>query len=209
MADFLWILDNGHGGIIDGKYQTAGKRSPVWPDGRQLFEGEFNRAIVKRIAKLCDAASMKYHIIADTEEDKPLTQRTHEANDIYLNGKGKGLNCVYLSIHANAFKQEKADGWVVYTSKGNTISDKFATVFWNECKKKFPNERFRTDAWDGDPDYESQFWVLRKTYMPAVLTENFFMTNKKDCDIILSEEGRDKIAQGHFDAMVAIENGKF
>ena len=37
------LLDNGHGGIINGEYQTPGKRSPVWADGSQLFEGEFNR----------------------------------------------------------------------------------------------------------------------------------------------------------------------
>ena len=33
------ILDNGHG------EETAGKRSPVWGDGSQLFEWEFNRDI--------------------------------------------------------------------------------------------------------------------------------------------------------------------
>ena len=31
------LLDNGHG------YDTPGKRSPIWPDGSQLFEWEFNR----------------------------------------------------------------------------------------------------------------------------------------------------------------------
>ena len=50
-SKYLWILDNGHGGMIDGVYQTPGKRSPVWPDGTQLFEGEFNRAIVDRLMK--------------------------------------------------------------------------------------------------------------------------------------------------------------
>lgn len=34
------LLDNGHG------YDTPGKRSPIWPDGSQLFEWEFNRDIV-------------------------------------------------------------------------------------------------------------------------------------------------------------------
>ena len=37
------ILDNGHG--ID----TPGKRSPIWADGSQLFEYEFNRAITSRV----------------------------------------------------------------------------------------------------------------------------------------------------------------
>ena len=27
------LLDAGHGSIINGHYQTAGKRSPIWEDG--------------------------------------------------------------------------------------------------------------------------------------------------------------------------------
>ena len=42
----LIILDNGHG------KETKGKRSPKWDDGTQLFEWEFNRAIVDGIAIL-------------------------------------------------------------------------------------------------------------------------------------------------------------
>jgi N-acetylmuramoyl-L-alanine amidase len=40
---FLWILDNGH------SKATPGKRSPKLEDGRQFFEYEFNRDIVKRL----------------------------------------------------------------------------------------------------------------------------------------------------------------
>ena len=29
MSRYTWLLDAGHGGIIDGVYQTAGKRSPA------------------------------------------------------------------------------------------------------------------------------------------------------------------------------------
>ena len=39
------LLDAGHGGIIDGEYQTSGKRSPKWGDGSQYFEGKGNRQI--------------------------------------------------------------------------------------------------------------------------------------------------------------------
>jgi hypothetical protein len=58
-SKYIWILDNGHGGIIDGVYQTSGKRSPKWEDGTQLFEGEFNRAVVKRIVKLCEDSDIE------------------------------------------------------------------------------------------------------------------------------------------------------
>ena len=39
------ILENGHGS------QTPGKRSPIWGDGSQLLEWEFNRDIVRRIVQ--------------------------------------------------------------------------------------------------------------------------------------------------------------
>ncbi len=49
------ILDAGHGGMIDGEYQTSGKRSPIWNDGSQYFEGVGNRQIVSKLtAKLKD-----------------------------------------------------------------------------------------------------------------------------------------------------------
>ena len=80
---YVWILDNGHGGIIDGIYQTAGKRSPKWEDGTQLFEGEFNRAVVKRIIELCKVEGIECINLVDTEKDLSLRWRTDEANDIF------------------------------------------------------------------------------------------------------------------------------
>jgi len=41
--------------------------------------------------------------------------------------------------------------------------------------------------------------------MPAILSENFFMTNREECKLLLSEEGRDRIAKIHFDMIQEIE----
>ena len=68
-SKYLWIFDNGHGGVVDGVYQTPGKRSPVWPDGQQLFEGEFNRAIVDRLVKMCAANNILHVNLVDTQEE--------------------------------------------------------------------------------------------------------------------------------------------
>lgn len=58
MSKLRILLDNGHGN------ETPGKRSPVWPDGSQLFEYEFNRAIVHRIACLLAHKGITFDIIA-------------------------------------------------------------------------------------------------------------------------------------------------
>ena len=44
-VNFHVLLDNGHA------KSTAGKCSPVFPDGSRFYEWEFNRDVVKRIAK--------------------------------------------------------------------------------------------------------------------------------------------------------------
>ena len=66
----------------------------------------------------------------------------------------------------------------------------------------------RKDTRDGDADQESNFWVLRKTVMPAILSENFFMTNRRESAILLSEEGRDRIAKIHMDMILEVEKNK-
>mgnify|MGYP003135646573 FL=1 len=203
-SKYLWIFDNGHGGIIDGVYQTAGKRSPVWSDGTQLFEGEFNRAIVDRLVKMCQANNILHVNLVDTQEDISLTNRVNSANKI---AKAAPQKCIYVSIHADAFSDESANGWSVYTSPGTTKSDDIATILFEKAAREFKGEYMRSDKYsDGDPDKEANFTVLTGTSMPAILSENFFMTNYDNCHkYLLSEEGRDRIAKVHFQMIQQVE----
>lgn len=208
-SEYIWILDNGHGGIIDGIYQTAGKRSPKWENGTQLFEGEFNRAIVKRIVELCKADHIEYVNLVDTEEDLSLRWRTDKANDIYRKRQQlDGKKCIYVSVHANGFSKESAHGWSVYTTIGETVSDKIAQILYEKARVEFPDHKMRKDTTDGDADKEANFWVLRKVVMPSILSENFFMTNREESKLQLSEEGRDRIAKIHFEMIKEVEQRK-
>jgi N-acetylmuramoyl-L-alanine amidase len=201
---FLWMLDPGHGGMIDGQYQTSGKRSPVWEDGTQYFEGVGNRQIVSKLLAKCKEAGIKAVDIVDSEKDVPLRTRINRANEKYTE---EGKKAIYVSIHSDAFSKESAHGYSVYTSKGQTQSDKVADVFINCMKSVFPDEKLRTDTTDLDWDKEADFYVLKNTYSPAILTENFFMTNERECkEILMTEEGQDKIVEAHFQAILEIEN---
>ncbi|MEC8307021.1 MAG: hypothetical protein VXZ72_04150, partial [Chlamydiota bacterium] len=66
---YLWLLDNGHGET------TPGKRSPIFDDGRQLFEYEFNRAVVARIKKRLDVLGVAYVDLVPTDDDVSLGDR--------------------------------------------------------------------------------------------------------------------------------------
>jgi N-acetylmuramoyl-L-alanine amidase len=206
-SNYLWIFDNGHGGIIDGVYQTAGKRSPIWSDGTQLFEGEFNRAIVDRLIKMCNEAEIECVNLVDTQEDVSLSKRTSKANSI---AKSSDKPCIYVSVHADAFSDGSANGWSVYTSPGTTKSDDIATILFEKAAREFKGEYMRSDKHsDGDVDKEAKFTVLMDTSMPAILSENFFMTNYDNCHkYLLSEEGRDRIAKVHFQMIQEVESSK-
>ena len=126
MSRFLWVLDAGHGGIINNKYVTKGKRSPIWDDGTQYFEGVGNRNICKKLGKLLLYNNIEFINICDgIEQDITLKERCEIANKIYKKNK----NMIFVSIHSDAFHDERANGYSVYTSKGETKSDKIAEVF--------------------------------------------------------------------------------
>lgn len=177
------ILDAGHG------KDTPGKRSPVWPDGKQLFEWEFNRDIVRRVAELCYDAGIERHVLVPEETDVPLPTRVRRANKVY---ESNGGDCVLFSIHANA---GGGTGFECYTSKGETEADKVATILMDEAGKEFKDWKMRKDLTDGDPDKEAGYYILKYTRMPAVLAEFFFMDTEKDCRLIMSEEGRQRCAE--------------
>jgi len=204
MNEKIWLLDPGHGGLHPetGEYVTSGKRSPEWSDGSQYFEGEGNRDIVKRIVEKCRKTGILALDIVNDWQDVPLSTRVNRANAIYAYYK----NSVYVSVHSNGFSQESANGYSVYTSPGQTKSDKYADILLSYMEHEFPDHKLRKDMSDSDLDKEAAFYVLRKTKMPAVLSENFFMTNKRECDLLLTEEFRERIATCHFKMIQKIEN---
>ena len=99
-----------------------------------------------------------------------------------------------------------ARGWSVWTTVGNTKSDKYANIFYKEAEKLLPlyGMSVRKDLSDGDYDYESNFTILQKSLCPAILTENLFQDNKIDCEFLMSDIGRDVIAQIHVNAIKQI-----
>lgn len=178
------LLDNGHG--ID----TPGKRSPKWPDGSQLFEYEFNRNIVSRVASGLAALDIPYYILVPELNDISLAERCKRAN--------RYSDALLISIHGNA---GGGTGWECFTTKGKTKADEFATLICHMAKREFPEQKMRFDYTDNDPDKEEDFYILKNTKCPAILTENFFMDNKADCNLMLSEQGRERIASLHIEAI--------
>jgi N-acetylmuramoyl-L-alanine amidase len=187
------IIDSGHG------FETFGKASPVWDDNTQLFEYEFNRDITKRISRGLDRYSIKNSVLVPEVIDLSLKVRCDRANRLYEKFPGSFL----VSIHGNAGeKPNEGTGWEVWTSPGETESDKIALYLFNSAKEVLKEFKMRSDYIDGDPDKESKFYILKNTNCPAVLTENLFFDNYNDCHYMMSEKGRENIARLHIDGIM-------
>jgi len=195
---YHWLLDNGHGGIKDGVYTTAPKKMHTFEDGMTVYEGDFNRKVVNKIASKLKELCIDYTIIVPELDDISLEERVRRADAQYAIDK----SCIFVSVHGNG---GGGSGFEVFTSVGQTRSDKIAEVFFKTLEAEFPEKTARRDTTDGDSDKEAQFYLLRKTDCPAILTENFFMDTYKDALLMLSDEGQERIANAHVAAIMKIE----
>ena len=50
-------------------------------------------------------------------------------------------------------------------------------------------------------DWEENFYILRHSLCPAVLTENFFMDNHSDLEYLQSRTGKQAIIDTHVEAI--------
>lgn len=182
------ILDAGHGGLIRGRYQTEGKRSPNWRFGT-LYEGAFNRWVVNLLMRELDYAGVPYYHISPELRDVSLKARVNRANAIAdIDGE-----TYLLSIHANAGGGTGLEGFTYF---GQSDSDEIAEEFLTTLRDEFEPQgwKLRTEIADGDLDKESNFYILRNTKCPAFLLECGFMDFDWDYSNLWSQEYQQALA---------------
>lgn len=175
------VLNPGHA------KDTPGKCSP----DKSLFEWEWNRRVAHMVHMVLTEIGISNVIAQANSESESLTYPVMVANETCKKFGSK--NVIFVSIHCNAAGKggwSNARGWSVYTTKGQTEADKVATCLWECAAETFGKNSMRKEMSDGDPDYEANFYVLRKTNCPAVLIEHFFMDNKDDLEFLKTEESK-------------------
>ena len=187
------LLDSGHG------YDTAGKRSP---DGK-LLEWSYTRFLTQEIFSGLRRCGLDPVLLVPESRDVPLRERVRRANRIWKETGGQAL---LVSVHLNAAGDGsdwmRASGWSCYTSVGKTRADDLAESLCDAASTILAGRRMRFHLTDGDRDQEANFYLLRKTACPAVLTENLFMDNRDDYAFLLSDEGISAIVALHISGIV-------
>jgi len=153
---YLVALCDGHG---LKPTPTPGKRTPRIPQlgGRVIYENEFNRAVVKYLDAELKRCGFRTLLVAPTDYDTPLGERTRKAN-----GAGAHL---YVSCHYNAGGGEGLETFhYLWSAKGKRAAQMIHRHLMNSGVKR-KDRGVKT----------ANFHVLRETKMPAVLIEYGFM----------------------------------
>lgn len=150
--------------LINAGHAYLGNPDPgaIGPTG--LRECDVVASVGGLVQKFLIAAGVQ----ADYIQDDSLEFICETANE--------GNYDLFLSIHCNSFN-DKSRGIEVYTSRGWTNSDNFATCLMNQMANTFPSLDVRADWSDGDVDKEAGLYVLNNTAMPAALFELPFISN--------------------------------
>lgn len=164
-------LDAGHGA------STNGKRSP----DSSLMEYEFNRDVMKRLKTILERHDVEVIETVTDDTDVSLSERCSIAN--------KNKADYFVSIHANADKEYWTDvnGWEIHiVGKGGKAE---------QLAKSIHKHSIATLGLKDRGVRISNFQVLRDTNMPAVLIEHGFYTNKEECELLKTDEFRQKCAE--------------
>lgn len=193
MKNLVVILDAGHG------KDTPGKCAP----DKSLYEWSWNREIVSMLCdRLYGLENVQTVILVPEENDVPLKERVRRVNTIVHDAKIENKEVLLISIHINAAGHgtwNKASGWSVWVSNNASEKSKqFAQIAYDEAvsmglkgNRVAPKENYWT----------SDFYILKNTPCPAVLTENMFQDNKDDVEFLKSERGKNIIVDLHVNAI--------
>jgi N-acetylmuramoyl-L-alanine amidase len=193
------ILDPGHG------INTPGKRSP----DSSLMEYEFNQDVAYKTKKLFEK-SEKYKDIkifitrAINERDVPLSKRCEFA-------RNKGGD-ILISIHSNAYNPKlvikKPDGSkkIIYQNKWNSANG--FEIFYGYKKENLSLDLAKLMKKNMDPynkknnirfrrfinNRKTNWYILNGVYVPSILVEFAFYTNKRECELLKTDKFRDSCA---------------
>jgi len=176
--EILVAISDGH------EMHTAGKRTPVMPDGSVIHENQFNKAVALLLEADLKRLGFKVINVSSTANDS-LADRVNRANAANAD--------IFVAIHYNAFDGKfdayDPEGISVHIYGKGGEAEKLAI----EVHKFLIQGTSQKDR----GIVVSNFYVLRNTKMPAILTENGFMDNLKEAQLMLDPKFQAEVASEH------------
>ena len=188
------VIDAGHGGEDGGASSAAG-----------LVEKDVNLSVAMALRDLCEAAGIP--VVMTRTEDKLLYDR-----NVDFQGRKKVLDlaarriaaettaaewgdCLFVSIHMNAFPQPQYSGMQVWYGTGDPRSAEVAEAIQRASTSLMPENTRRIKA------AGSNIYLLDRIKTPAVLVECGFLSNPAEAERLADEAYRRATAAVIFSAI--------
>lgn len=170
------FIDPGHGGLDDGAVADPGK---------YLFEDEINLTIGLYLDLMLRMKNFDTMLSRNRDVGLSLHDRCEIAN-------GWGAS-IFVSVHVNSFTRPSPSGFGVYVYSGtaNPDTQRLAETINSHLVEDFSEHMQRGI-------YGENFYVLRKTRMPAVLVECEFISNPEQAEWLRKIENRFLMAASLF-----------
>ena len=164
------VIDVSHGGTDFGSTNS------------DVNEKSIVAAISKKIELHNSDNNVKINLTRIGDYELSLKERVEIINHIKPD--------LVLSLHINANKNEKANGYDIFISdksttylKSNELAEKFVTSFSDKSKLIYRGIK------------TAPLFILKNSDCPALLLELGFLTNDFDRNYVSSENGQTEIAQ--------------
>ncbi len=193
------ILGTAHGSNVPGK------RSP---DGK-FREYKFSREVIALLRPRLEASGFTVFVDMPSDEVPRPGNTELSLRCRYVNGICKKFgpqNCIYVSIHVNAAGSDgqwhDARGFAVYVARScSQTSKRLARTL---CDLAISRGLRGNRSVPSAHYWQADFYVLRNTACPAVLTENLFQDNRADVEFLSSQAGKEAVATLHLDAIKSL-----
>lgn len=198
---YMWILDPGHGPL------TKGKRSPRLPvkNGARFMEYQFNQIIVQGIASKLEERGVAFYVTVEPEErvGNFLKERVDRANALESD-----LQKIFVSVHSNAGPAPSIDHFTDPSIRGLEAWFYYGSLEGMVIASKFVEELHNLLGWRNrgiKRRQKNQFYVLKETQMPAILTESGFYNNEEEVKLLCDPYYQNKIIEAHVNAIMYFE----
>jgi N-acetylmuramoyl-L-alanine amidase len=161
-----------------------------------MRENEFNRDVGLRAYNLLEKHENIDVVFTTTEKrDIDVPERVDRINDLYKKVKYLYDKIVLVSIHANASNSKNqwddVGGTATFYYTYNETDKKFAEVIQRNLIAKTGLASHR-----GGVVGDEKFYITKYARMTACLCECAFMTNKKEAELLRTDEFRQACAEG-------------
>ena len=162
------ILDPGHGGTDTGCCSAAGDN-----------ESTYVLEIVKLVKNLLEP-HVEVLLTRDDDSYVSLRERCILANTEEWD--------LYVSMHTNSADNTSAQGYEIFTSRGQTMADELALKLASRHIESFPAQRNRGIR-------EAGYYVLKFTKCPAALIEFGFFSNPAEAKWLQMDDTKRRLAR--------------